>query len=519
MSPSLIPRPLQLEVGTGQFRLSRDTTISGDTELARDAIEWFQNALFQQSGVRLSGESKGSGGITLQRQSDLESENYVVFLRPEGVKIRAGDASGFFYGLVSLLQCVPFESPVAPGQWLIPEMTLRDAPRFGWRGLMLDSARHFQPLAWVKRFIDVMALFKFNVLHWHLTDDQGWRIESDKYPALTSTSAWRRQSRVGHELRGGPDDFDGRPHGGFYSKAELREVVAYAAARGISVVPEIEMPGHATAVLAAFPELSCAGGAFEVTPQWGIFDDVFCAGNDEVLGFLEDVLEEVLEIFPSKFIHVGGDECHKARWKACPKCQNRIRSENLKDEDELQSWFVRHFDRFLGERGRRLLGWDEILEGGLAQNVAVMSWRGEDGGIAAARAGHDVIMAPHEQTYFDYYQAADRETEPLSIGGHLPLEKVFAYEPIPAGLSEDEARHVLGGQGQLWTEYLPRTENIEYMAFPRACALSEVLWSAANSRDFEEFSARLGIQLRLLDRMNVNYKPLDGGSRVKVHST
>lgn len=510
MSISIIPRPLHLEQGEGQFLLLRDTPIWSDTELARDAIKWFQEAFFAQSGVSLSSShTRTSGGIALLLQSDLESENYVLFVRPNGIQVRASDASGFLYGLVSLFQALPLEAASGPGEWRVPAMAIRDAPRFGWRGLMLDSARHFQPLSWVKGFIDVMALYKFNVLHWHLTDDQGWRMESDKYPSLTSVSAWRKQSRVGHELRGGPDDFDGRPHGGFYSKAQLREVVAYALARGITVVPEVEMPGHATAVLAAFPHLSCTGGSFQVSPRWGIFDDVFCAGNDEVFRFLENVLEEVLEIFPSGFIHVGGDECHKTRWKECPRCQARLQAEGLADETELQSWFVRHFDRFLTERGRRLLGWDEILEGGLAQNAAVMSWRGEEGGIAAARAGHDVVMAPEQKTYLDYYQSSNREGEPLSIGGHLPLEKVYAYEAVPDALTPEEAKHVLGGQGQLWTEYMPRTQNIEYMAFPRACALSETLWSAATARDWEDFSARLRVQLRLLDRMNINYRPLD----------
>lgn len=510
MSPSIIPLPLHLETGQGQFLLSRASSISGETELAQNAIAWFQDHIFRQSGVSLPlSETGDTGAIALRVQSGLAAENYVLTVAPEGIEVRANDESGFFYALVSLFQCVPFDSPRAPGEWVLPEMTIRDAPRFSWRGLMLDSVRHFQPLAWVKSFIDVMALHKFNVLHWHLTDDQGWRIAIDRYPALTSVSAWRRESRVGHELEGGENDFDGRPHGGFYSKADLREVVAYARARGITVVPEIEMPGHATAVLAAFPELSCTGGSFEVSPQWGIFDDVFCAGNDEVFRFLENVLEETLEIFPSEFIHVGGDECHKTRWIGCPKCQARIKAEGLADENELQSWFVRHVDRFLRGRGRRLLGWDEILEGGLAGNAAVMSWRGEEGGITAAREGHDVVMAPEQKTYFDYYQSSNREGEPLSIGGDLPLEKVYAYEPIPAALTPEEVKHVLGGQGQLWTEYMPRTQNIEYMAFPRACALAETLWSAADARDWGDFSARLRVQLRLLDRLNINYRPLD----------
>ncbi len=507
--PSIIPRPLELELGQGNFQLSHETHLHIATVLAQNAIKWFASEFYHQCGISLSPtDSPTSGSITFGLQSDLAPENYILFINTKGVEIRASEPSGFFYGAVSLFQCISFESPHAMGQWQLPALEIRDSPRFGWRGLMLDSARHFQPVSWIKKFIDTLALHKFNVLHWHLTEDQGWRIEIDKHPSLTSVSAWRKTSRIGHELKASDADFDGRPHGGFYSKAELREIVAYAAARAITIVPEIEMPGHAKAVLAAYPELSCTGGPFEVEPKWGIHDDVFCAGNDAVLRFLEDVLEEVLEIFPSQFIHVGGDECHKTRWKACPKCQARIQSENLVDEEELQSWFVRHFDAYLTSRGRRLIGWDEILEGGLARNAAVMSWRGEEGGIAAARAGHDVVMSPNQQTYLDYYQSSNRDSEPLAIGGDLPLSKVYAYEPIPSSLTPDEAKHVLGGQGQLWTEYMPRPEIVEYMAFPRACALAEKLWSPAHSTDFAEFQARLKSHLQLLSRLNINYRPI-----------
>ena len=349
---AIVPRPTQLQNAAGFFALSRATTIGSDDARADDAIRWFRGALFQLSGVRL--QESAAPDISLRAQDDMAPESYALRVAPDAVEIRAANANGFLYGLVTLLQCVPLEAPGAPdapGTWRLPALQIRDAPRFGWRGMMLDSARHFQSVEWVKKFVDALALHKFNVLHWHLTDDQGWRIEIDKYPALTNVSAWRKGSRVGHEIGSAPDAFDGRPHGGFYSKSELREVVQYAAARGITVVPEIELPGHASAVLAAYPELSCAGGPFEVETRWGIFDDVYCAGNDQTLRFLENVLTEVLEIFPSQFIHVGGDECHKTRWKECPKCQARIQAEELAGEDELQSWMVRHFDRFL-ERAR-----------------------------------------------------------------------------------------------------------------------------------------------------------------------
>jgi hexosaminidase len=506
----IIPRPHHLTYGDGTFQLNAQTQIWTDTILSNDAIQWFQTTLYELSGISLTkAQNKDQATISLHLQTERIVEGFTLDINPSGIEISASDAKGFLNGLVTLLQLVPFGSPEGVGLWSITTVSVEDYPRFSWRGLMLDSVRHFQPVSWVKKFIDLMALHKFNVLHWHLTDDQGWRIEIDKYPALTTISAWRKESRVGHERKSGPEDFDGRPHGGFYSKAQLKEIVAYAAARGITIVPEIEMPGHATAVLAAYPEFSCTGGQFEVSPKWGIFDDVFCAGNDDVLRFMENVLDEVLEIFPSQFIHVGGDECHKTRWKSCPRCQKRIQEQNLANEDELQSWFVRYFDQFLTERGRRLIGWDEILEGGLAKNAAVTSWRGEEGGIAAAKAGHNVVMAPHYETYLDYYQSSDKDSEPLSIGGDLPLSKIYAYEPIPSNLTEKEAALVMGGQGQLWTEYMPNPNHVEYMAFPRACALSEILWSAQQPRDYEEFLSRLKGHLQLLDRLNVNYRPLD----------
>ncbi len=506
----LIPRPAALQTGDGFFTLSRDTTISSDSERARDARDWFAQTFYQLSGVRLNQSS--SGQIVLREQSDMAPESYALRIAPDGIEIRAGDSNGFLYGMVTLLQSVPFDADAnaaTSGASLLPTLEIADAPRFGWRGVMLDSARHVQPVAWIKKFLDALALHKFNVLHWHLVDDQGWRIEIDKYPELTRVAAWRAQSRVGHEIGAAPDAFDARPHGGFYSRDELREIVEYALARGISIVPEIEMPGHASAVLAAFPQFSCAGGPFEVEKQWGIFDDVYCAGNDEVIEFLENVLDEVLAIFPSQFIHIGGDECPKTRWKECPKCQARIQSENLNDEDELQSWLVRHFDRFLSERGRRLIGWDEILEGGLAPNAVVMSWRSEAGGIEAAQLGHDVVMAPNQQTYLDAYQSDAKTAEPLAIGGHISLQQIYCYEPLPAALNDAQAAKILGAQAQLWTEYMPTTSHVEYMAFPRACALAERLWSARDNRDFADFAARLSGHLSLLGRLGINYRAPD----------
>lgn len=513
--PAIIPRPQQLILADGFFTLSQSTSIASHCEAATGALHWFIDALYRQSGVTLENsalENSTTGvanAIILREDNALAPESYALEITPDAIEISASGASGFLYGLVTLLQTIPFEEPSAPGAWLLPALHIADAPRFGWRGIMLDSARHFQPVSWIKKFVDLLALHKLNVLHWHLVDDQGWRIEILQYPQLTSVSAWRAQSRVGHEIGAAPDAFDGKPHGGFYSQAELREVVAYAAARGIAIVPEIEMPGHASSVVAAFPQLACAQGPFEVEKQWGVFDDVYCAGNDEVFEFMENVLDEVLAIFPSEFIHIGGDECPKTRWKACPKCQARIQGENLKDEDELQSWFVRHFDRFLTARGRRLIGWDEILEGGLAPDATVMSWRSEAGGIEAARAGHEVVMAPNQMTYLDAYQSDDKAAEPLAIGGHISLQQVYCYEPLPTALNADEAAKILGAQAQLWTEYMPSPQHVEYMAFPRACALAERLWSSPDCRDFGDFSARLPSHLRRLARLNVNYRALD----------
>jgi hexosaminidase len=370
---------------------------------------------------------------------------------------------------------------------------------------MLDVGRYFYPKECILEFIDILAMHKFNVFHWHLNEDQGWRLEIKAFPRLTEVGAWRRETVYGHNRLEGPGD--GARHGGFYSQDDVREIVAYAAARHITVVPEIEMPGHCQAVLASYPELGCVDQPLEVSTHWGIHKNVYNAGKEEVFEFLEKVLEEVLELFPSKYVHIGGDECPKDQWKANELCQNRIREEGLKDEDELQSWFIRRIETFLNERGRNLLGWDEILEGGLAPNATVMSWRGIEGGVAAAKSGHDVVMTPNEWCYLDYYQG-DPAREPLCIGSMLPLEKVYEYEPIPAELSGEEGAHVLGGQGNLWTEYMPTFKQVQYMALPRAAALAEVFWSPKGERDPGEFRRRLGCLLERYQSKGWVYRPL-----------
>ena len=360
------------------------------------------------------------------------------------------------------------------------------------------------PLAFVKKFIDLMALHKLNVFHWHLTDDQGWRLESQKYPRLTEVGAWRNRTLIGHALEK-PWKFDDTPHGGFYTQAEAREVVAYAAERHITVMPEIEMPGHAQAALAAYPEYGNTGAKLEVWDAWGVNENVFNPLEPTIL-FLQDILTEVINIFPSQYIHVGGDECPKVQWQQSSAAQVRMKALGIPDEHALQSYFIGRMDKFLHAKGRRLIGWDEILEGGLTENATVMSWRGEEGGITAARAGHDVVMTPEMPTYFDHYQSEDRSTEPLAIGGFTPLEKVYSYEPIPPQLTELEARHVLGAQAQHWTEYMPNPAHVEYMSFPRLSAFSEVVWSAKNSRNYEGFLERLKPHLERLDMLKVNYR-------------
>jgi hexosaminidase len=432
-------------------------------------------------------------------------EGYRLTVTSQGITLASAGPAGVFYGLQTLRQLLPPPSPdgsAGPRPWFIPAVDIEDRPRFRWRGLHLDVGRHFQPAGFIKRYIDLLAAAKLNTFHWHLTEDQGWRIEIERYPRLTEVGAWRKESVLRRNLR--PYVGDGVPHGGFYTQDEIREVVAHAASRFVTVVPEIEMPGHSLAALAAYPELACTPGPFEVGTTWGVFEDIYCP-KEETFTFLEGVLDEVLALFPSVFIHVGGDEAPKARWKASAVAQGVIRREGLKDEHELQSWFIQRMERYLAARGRRLIGWDEILEGGLPEGATVMSWRGTSGGIAAAEAGHDVVMTPTSHLYFDYYQG-NPAGEPLAIGGDLPLEKVYAFEPVPPELDSTAARHVLGAQGNVWTEYLKTPAAVEYMAWPRALALAEVTWSARPRRDWDDFVRRLPTSLAWLRAWGVEYR-------------
>ena len=447
--------------------------------------------------------------LLVPADGDMADEAYSLDVSPERVSLRAGGRAGFLHAMQTLRQLLPpqilADAPQDGVTWTMPCLSISDAPAFAWRGLHLDVGRHMFPVDFIKKFIDTMAFYKFNTFHWHLTEDQGWRLEIKKYPRLTEVGAFRAETPIPAT----PKQGDGKPYGGFYTQDEAREIVAHAADRGITVMPEIELPGHARAALTAYPELGCVGEGYQLRRTWGIDPDIYCAGEDRVFSFLADVFEETLDIFPSEFIHIGGDEAPKQRWAACPKCQARIKAEGLADEDELQSWFIRQIESWLNERGRRLIGWDEILEGGLAPNATVMSWRGSDGGIAAANAGHDVVMTPNTYCYLDYYQHEDWTREPPAIASTLTLEQTWQFAVIPEAIAANKAGHILGGQGNIWTEYIPSTDHVEYMAFPRAIALADILWNHPRERSYDALVQRLHAHLPCLDILGVNYRPLD----------
>ena len=511
-NPSVIPQPVQMEVGRGGCDLDADTRIvlSNPTNLeVQQLTESWARPIRATSGFNLllvdTPDDAPSNMITLRLSQDAPHpvEGYRLNVTSDAVTVEAKTPAGLFYGLQTLTQLLFGDHTSG---WSVPVVQIVDAPRFAYRGMHLDVGRHFFPVAFVKKYIDLLAMYKMNKFHWHLTEDQGWRIEIKKYPKLTEIGAYRQETVMGKNFErfDRPYVGDGKPHGGFYTQDEVREVVAYARARYIDVIPEIEMPGHATAALAAYPEFACTDGPFDVPTTWGIFEDVFCP-KEETFQFLEDVLTEVIALFPSQYIHIGGDEVPKVRWQESEVAQEVISREGLADEDELQSYFIKRIESFLQAQGRRLIGWDEILEGGLAPDATVMSWRGMEGGIEAARQGHDVIMTPTSHCYFDYYQA-DPEQEPLAIRGLTPLEKVYSFEPVPEMLSAEDAEHILGAQGNVWTEYMATTDYVEYMVFPRMLALSEVVWSPPDLRNWEGFVQRLPDHLRHLDALGVNYR-------------
>lgn len=495
---ALVPKPNNIVSSTGYLTLPSDTIIAAP-EAARAEALFLQNWLgggpkwmtqAHQSGIRFT--------IDASEARALGGEGYRLDVDQVGARITSATTAGAFYGAETLRQL----AQVSDSTISIPCVRITDGPRFPWRGLMLDCSRHFWSVDFIQRLLDSMATLKLNRFHWHLSDDQGWRLQILKYPKLTDVGS----TRAGTKGRGFVSD--GIPYGGFYSQNQVRDIVAYAAQRHIEVVPEIEMPGHCTAALAAYPEYSCAGLPLEVGQRWGGYPDIFCAGQDKTFEFLKDILEEVMDLFPSRYIHVGGDEVPKDRWLRCPKCRARMELEGFKDVDQLQSYFIKRIDNFLSVRGHKLLGWDEILEGGLASNATVMSWRGRKGGLVAAKQGHDVIMSPSEYCYLDHYQA-DPRTEPPANGGSLPLQQVYSFEPVPDSLSAPQSSHILGLQGNLWTEYIDSNARAEYMIFPRLVAIAEIGWTRQGNRDFADFIQRLPGVLKLLDAEGVRYRPID----------
>lgn len=506
----VIPLPQEITTTVGQeFTLSNGVKIvypAGNEMMQRNA-EYLAQFLKESTGntyaVVADGQSKGN--ISLQIDANQEKpEGYKLTVNNDGVMISGGSAAGVFYGIQTLRKSIPVVANSTP---VLGAVEIVDYPRFDYRGTHLDVGRHYFTMDELKKYIDMMALHNMNTLHWHLTEDQGWRLEIKKYPLLTEIGAKRSETVIGRNS----GEYDGKPYDGFYTQEQAKEIVAYAADRYITVIPEIDLPGHMQAALAAYPNLGCTGGPYEVWRQWGVSDDVLCAGNDTVLTFIDDVLTEVMEIFPHEYIHIGGDECPKVRWTTCEKCQARIKELGIKGdskhskEEYLQSYIINHAEKFLNKNGRQIIGWDEILEGGLAPNATVMSWRGEAGGIEAARQGHDVIMTPNTYLYFDYYQSNDTENEPLAIGGYLPLERVYSYEPMPKSLNEEEQKRIVGVQANHWTEYIPTYSQLEYMALPRWAALSDIQWSSADSKNYKGFLNRLPQLVDVYAQQNYNY--------------
>lgn len=508
---NIIPRPQQVNVSNdAPFTLSTKTVISLGTnsqDMKRNA-NMLASYIEQATGIRPTvGKSKNGTAIVLTIDKTIaNAEGYKLDADAKQIRIAGASAAGVFYGIQTLRKSLPLVNGKA-SKVSIPAVHITDAPRFAYRGTHLDVSRHFVTADSVRQFIDMLALHNINRFHWHLTDDQGWRIEIKKYPLLTQIGSKRAQTVIGHNS----GKYDGKPYSGFYTQQQIRDIVKYAADRYITIVPEIDLPGHMQAALAAYPDMGCTGGPYEVWQKWGVSDNVLCAGNDKTLTFIDNVLKEITQLFPSKYIHVGGDECPKTQWQKCPKCQARIKALNLeaKDghsaEERLQSYIITHASNYLKSLGRNTIGWDEILEGGLAEGATVMSWRGESGGIAAAKQHHDVVMTPNSYLYFDYYQSLDKTNEPLAIGGYLPLETVYSYEPMPKELTADEARHIIGVQANIWTEYMPTFKQMQYMALPRLAALSEVQWSQPTLKDYNSFTNRLTEFTHLYDRLGYNY--------------
>ena len=512
----VVPYPNEVHVREGNLcikgaKVTYDASMDAATV---NVVKNFAQVLTQVTGAR-SQVRKGTAksGFVFVKNASIASEAYVLDVTPKGVRVEASDLRGFNYAIQTIKQMLPVDvygKEAAPqADWSLPCVRIEDAPRFGYRGLHLDEGRHFFGVEMVKRYLDIMEVHKLNKFHWHLTEDQGWRIEIKKYPRLTEVGSIRKGTCVRKNFH----SHDGVPYGEglWYTQDQIREVVAYAAAKGIDVIPEIDLPGHMLAALTAYPELGCTGGPYEVWTRWGVSDDVLCAGNEAIYAFLEDVLTEVCELFPYEYIHIGGDECPKTRWETCPKCQAKIKELGLEDKDGqkaehyLQSYVISRMEKFLNSKGRSVIGWDEILEGGIAPNATIMSWRGETGGLEAARQGHDAIMTPNTYYYLDYYQSKDIANEPFGIGGYLPIERCYSYEPYPAGMTDEEKSHIIGVQANLWTEYISTEDHVFYMLLPRLAALSEVQWCNADRKDWGRFYDAADDFCDIYETMGYNY--------------
>ena len=509
----LIPQVRKMTLGSSSFKFGENTGLIVQNNEQQAIAEQFSNLFSKSAGWKLkitTGGAEGSNQVFFKTDDTLGDEGYLLDVTASKIEIKAAKPAGFFYATQTLRQLLPAELEGSQKQmnteWLVPAISISDSPAFKWRGYMLDVSRHFFPKEEVLQMVDYLALHKINSLHLHLLDDQGWRVEIKKYPKLTQVGAWR-VDREDKPWNSRPKQAAGEKatYGGFYTQADVKEMVAYAQSKFITIIPEIEMPAHVTAALAAYPQYSCSGGPFTVLPGgvWPV-TDIYCAGNDSTFLFLQDVLSEVIDLFPSKYIHIGGDEATKTEWEKCPKCKKRIKTEGLKNAGELQSYFIKRIEKFINSKQRVLLGWDEILEGGLPPKATVMSWRGIQGGIDAAKQGHDVVMSPVNPCYFDFYQGP-KEEEPLAIGGFNPLEKVYEYDPIPKELDAEAAKHILGAQANLWTEYVPNIKHAQYMTFPRIAATAEALWSPKEVKNYDDFYRRIQTFTKRYDQMGINY--------------
>lgn len=510
----VIPQPLEAFAGEGSFCV-KGATVSVDASLgqyASDRVKEFAAAISKASGAE--SQVTKSGQIAFTKDSSLEPEAYTITVTPKKIKVAASDLNGTIYAIQTLRQLLPEAvfsgADASASDWNIACIKVKDAPRFGYRGMHLDVSRHFFSTDEVKKYIDALVMHKMNRLHWHLTDDQGWRVPIDAFPKLTEVGSIRKETVIGKNS----GKYDGTPYGGFYTKEEIKDIIAYAEQRGIVIVPEIDMPGHMLAALAAYPELGCEGGPYDVWGQWGISDDVLCLGKESTYTFLEKVFDEICELFPSEYIHIGGDECPKVKWETCPDCQAKIAQLDIPADAKfapeyyLQSYVTKRMEEYLAQKGRKVIGWDEILEGEISPNAAVMSWRGVSGGEEAVKLGHKVVMTPHTHVYFDYYQTNNpTEREPFGIGGFLPVEQVYSFEPFSEEMTSEQRALIMGVQANLWSEYIPTDEHLEHMLLPRMCALSEVQWCLPENKDYDRFLGNMSHMFNVLDEAGYSYAP------------